>query len=75
MHEHHLHVGGCEHRLADLKAFAGEKEHGHHHQRGMMMPAAPATDLVLPEPSLLFGVSKRALDEVTLSLHVRQPRR
>jgi hypothetical protein len=34
-----------------------EKEHGHHHQRGVMMPSSPATDLVFAGATLLFASS------------------
>lgn len=38
-----------------------------------MMPLSPAANLVLAEATLLLRVLEGALDEVALSLHMREP--
>lgn len=73
MHEHHLDVGGCEHRFTDLETLAYQKEHRHHHQGGVVMPASPPVNLIFAEATLLLGVFECALDEIALPLHVGNP--
>ena len=73
VHEHHLDVGRCEYRFADLQTLACEEEHGHHDQGGVVMPSSPPANLILAEATLLFRVLQGALDEVALTLHVCEP--
>lgn len=38
-----------------------------------MVPVAPPTDLVIPQPHILFALLQGALDPMALSLHERPP--
>ena len=48
------------------------EQHGHHHQRHVMMPAAPVADLVVSQTEVLFSGLQGPLHPVTLPLHESQ---
>src|SRR5512143_3860171 len=50
------------------------KQHRHHHQRHMMMPAPPTAYLVISQPYVLFAMLQAPFNPVALPLHERQPR-
>ena len=48
------------------------EQHGHHDQCHMMMPAAPAPDLIVARPDVLCALLQGAFDPVALPLHEGQ---
>jgi hypothetical protein len=46
--------------------------HEQHHHRDVVMPGPPAECLIVPEAALTLGILERALDPVSLTLHLPQ---
>ena len=55
--------------------FLQGKQHRHHHEGHMMMPAPPTAYLVVAQPHVLFAMLQGAFNPVALPLQERQPRR
>ena len=51
------------------------KEHRHHDQRQMMVPAPPAPDWVIAQPDVRLALLQGAFDSGALALHERLARR
>jgi hypothetical protein len=52
--------------------FFKQEQHRHHDQRHMMMPAAPAPNLIVAQANILFTLLQGAFHPVAPALHERQ---
>ncbi|WP_171013930.1 hypothetical protein [Chitinivorax sp. B] len=59
-------------RITQSQMLLGREHLGHHHQTHVLMPAAPASCLVVRQTASALGIVEDAFDEVAESLHGNQ---